>query len=87
MLSGGMATHTSIVVRDYNNIAWVYSAQNDHYFSQQGRGIQRTMLNEFLDEAKAAGYDLAWLPLDPQLRNTTANVWNETALHMWYDSI
>ena len=32
MLSGGMATHSSIVVRDADG-AWVYSAQNDIYFS------------------------------------------------------
>jgi hypothetical protein len=87
MLSGGMATHTSIIIRDADNTAWVVSAQNDHFFSNKGRGIQRTQLNEWLDEAKNAGYDLSWLPLDPELRNTTTHVWNEANMEKWYESV
>lgn len=30
---------------------------------------------------------MAWLPLDPKLRNETTHVWNETKLHTWYDGV
>jgi len=70
-----MATHTSMIVREASNL-YVISAQNDAYFSHKKRGVQRTELNEWLEEAKGAGYDLAWLPLKPELRDFTKNSWS-----------
>jgi len=86
MLSGGMATHTSMIIRE-NSALYVISAQNDIYFSHQTRGTQKTELNEWLSQARAAGYDVAWLPLKPELRNSTVNVWDEDKLGKWYDSV
>ena len=47
LLSGGMASHCSIIVRKDGKV-WVYSAENDPFFSKKERGIQKTELSEWM---------------------------------------
>lgn len=85
LLSGGLASHAAIIVRDKSNIAWVYDAQDNAHFKNGERGIQRTRLSEWLDFARNAGYDLAWLPLDPALRYKKA--WSPEKVISWFETV
>lgn len=42
-------------------------------------------MNEWLDFAREAGYDLSWLPLDPNLRYKKA--WNVKKLENWFETV
>ena len=85
LLSGGLASHAAIIVRDESNIAWVYDAQDNSHFKNGEQGIKRTRLSEWLDFARNAGYDLAWLPLDPAMKYKKS--WDPKKLVTFFESV
>eukprot|EP01064_Diplonema_japonicum_P036606 TRINITY_DN82_c0_g1_i2.p1 TRINITY_DN82_c0_g1~~TRINITY_DN82_c0_g1_i2.p1 ORF type:complete len:643 (+),score=242.29 TRINITY_DN82_c0_g1_i2:44-1972(+) len=71
---GSTTGHTTVAMRDANNELWITeSTTNSSYWPVNG--IQRTPYNIWIQQAKAAGYNAVWAPLDPAQRaklNVTA---------------
>jgi hypothetical protein len=90
LLSGGFASNVALIMNETDGL-WVYSAQNDIFVGEAGRGIQRVGLHEYLDDAYAAAFDLGWLNLHEDLRNTSATggtaAWDEAKFHEWYPTL
>ena len=69
LLSGGYANHAAMIVADPDSPQrMVIDCPSDtNYFNGIG-GVRRLELNEWLGRTIAQGYDVAWLPLDKNLR-------------------
>ena len=70
LLSGGHANHAAMVIESNNSMysKFVIDCPSDLGFIN-GRGTTRIMtLGEWLGEAFHEGFEVAWLPLDKDLR-------------------
>ena len=62
-----------------NNTLWVVEAQSALYFDSQKQGIQRNKYADWLRFAQNAEYEVVWLPMREDVRNSSFNAtkaWN-----------
>lgn len=69
ILSGGYASHAAMIVADryHGQVKYVIDCPNDMGLLHK-IGVRKTELNEWLGMALAEDYEVAWLPLNKNLR-------------------
>jgi len=69
ILSGGYASHAAMIVADKDSLVrYVVECPSEVEFFENKGGVQKTELNEWLGKALAQDFEIAWLPLDKNLR-------------------
>lgn len=87
MLSGGFANHAAMIVVEPNSeYRYVIDCPSDLgvFTSSTGR-VRRTELNDWLAMALEEDYEIAWLPLDQNLR--TFGDLNQDHLDKWFELV
>jgi len=89
LLEGGVANHAAMIVADADNsqIKYVIDCPpiSEQNLLRDQSGVRKTELNEWLGKALAQDYEIAWLPLDKNLRSF--GDLDEAAVSKWFHHI
>lgn len=66
--SGSHAAHAAVALRDPEGELYVLEAQSAYYFKNGLSGVQKTKFGDWLDYARDADFDVAWIPLNDEMR-------------------
>ena len=82
LLSGGLANHAAMIMRDpYSTAVYVIDCFHDNWGNDGATGVKKTLVNEWLQTADDGGYEIAYLPLDPEIRKNA----KISKLQDWFD--
>lgn len=70
LLGGTFASHVAMIVKEGGHI-YVIESQPDYWGYSQMRGVQLTDLSTWLQNAEQADSEVVWLPLRPELRDSS----------------
>lgn len=86
ILSGGYASHVAMIVEDARGgpTKYVIDCPTDMGLLNR-TGVRKTELNEWLGLVLAEDYDIAWLPLDKNLR--AFGDLNVDNLNFWFNQV
>eukprot|EP00347_Sterkiella_histriomuscorum_P020910 403335991 len=73
MSSGSHIGHAAMALWEQDEL-WIIESQDAQYFESGKRGVQKNKYEDWLDLANAADYDVAWIQMKEQLRNSTFNL-------------
>ena len=73
MASGSHIGHAAVALWQDNQL-WIVESQEANYFESGKTGVQKNKYEDWLYMANAADYDVAWIKLRDDIRNSTFNL-------------
>lgn len=81
ILQGGLANHAAMIMRDPDSTAvYVIDCFHDKW-GDGDTGVKKTLVNEWLQIAEDADFEVVYLPLDPKRKK------DNSKLFKWFESV